>query len=158
MLTFDEKLAIIEKFPELERKDVSLKRVNFQLINSVSDKKNIVYHLHPNGNGFVYSGHLQDYTTDDKGMVNIRDYSEEELNILLQKAIQGLSPVQRSAEEQAIVGEQTEERWVNEDKDHLILINENDAWNIYYGLNLDESFNTYGEAEDFLKEEGFQRV
>jgi hypothetical protein len=158
MLTFNEKLTIIEKFPELERKDVSLKRVNFQLLNSVSDKKNIVYHLHPNGNGYVYAGHLNDYTTDDKGMVNIRDYSEEELNNLLEKAIQGLLPVQRSAAEQAIVGEQTEERWVNEGKDHLILINENDAWNIYYGLNLDASFDTYGEAEDFLKDEGFQRV
>lgn len=39
MLTFNEKLAIIESFPELERKDVSLKRVNFQLPNSISDKK-----------------------------------------------------------------------------------------------------------------------
>jgi hypothetical protein len=158
MLTFNEKLAIIEKFPELERKDVSLKRVNFQLLNSVSDKKNIVYHLHPNGNGYVYAGHLQDYDTDDKGMVNIRDYNEEEFTLLLEKAIHGLSPVQRSAAEQAIVGEQTEERWVNEGKDHLILINENDAWNIYYGLNLDASFDTYEEAEDFLKDEGFQRV
>ena len=31
MLTFEEKLAIIESFPELERKDVSLGRVNFRL-------------------------------------------------------------------------------------------------------------------------------
>ncbi|MGQ0517887.1 hypothetical protein ACT453_49800, partial [Bacillus sp. D-CC] len=55
MLTFEEKLSIIESFPELERKNVSLKRVNFHFEESRLDKKNVVYHLHPNGNGFVYA-------------------------------------------------------------------------------------------------------
>ncbi len=34
MLTFEEKLSIIESFPELERKNVSLKRVNFHFEES----------------------------------------------------------------------------------------------------------------------------
>lgn len=46
MLSFEEKLQIIESFSELQRNDVSLKRVNFQYIESGSDKKNVVYHLH----------------------------------------------------------------------------------------------------------------
>lgn len=158
MLTFNEKLAIIESFPELERKDVSLKRVNFQLPNSASDKKNVVYHLHPNGNGFVYAGNLPAYETDEKGMVNIRDFSKDELKYLIMESIQSLLPVEKTIAEEAIIGNQVEERWVDNAMNHLIVINENDTWNIYFGLNLEESFDTYGEAEEFLIEEGFQRV
>ena len=49
MLTFEEKLAIIESFPELEKRTVSMGRINFHYEESASDKKNVVYHLHPMG-------------------------------------------------------------------------------------------------------------
>lgn len=156
MLTFDEKLTIIESFPQLERKDVSLKRINFQLPNSISDKKNIVYHLHPNGNGFVYAGHLDHYDTDDKGMVNIRDFSAEQLRSILTESIAGLSQQAKSINEEAIIGDLKEERWVNKEGDVLVLLYESEVWNIYFGLNLDESFDTYEEAIDFMREEGFK--
>lgn len=159
MLTFAEKLDIIEKFPELERKNVSLGRVNFQLKNSSTDKKNIIYHLHPNGNGYVYSGQLSAYEKDDKGMTNIRDFSAEELKKIIGEAIQSLTvDRQQPIAEQAIIGDQQEERWINKEKQQLLLIYENDAWNIYFGLNLDATFDTYGEAEEFLREEGFRRI
>ncbi|MCM3765520.1 hypothetical protein [Neobacillus niacini] len=157
MLTFEEKLAIIESFPELERVNVSLGRVNFQFNESVYEKKNVVYHLHPNGNGFVYAGRLQGYQTDEKGMVNIRDYSAEELKKVIGESIQSLSAEEKPVEEAAIVGDNQEERWVNKDNQVLLLINEDDFWNIYFGLNLEESFATYEEAEVFLVEEGFRR-
>ena len=157
MLTFNEKLAIIESFPELERKNVSLGRINFQFEGSISDKKNIIYHLHPNGNGFVYAGMLENYDTDEKGMVNIRDFSEEQLRKVLKQSIQALSPVEKTTKEEAIIGDSKEERWVDSEKNLLVLINENDSWNIYFGLNLDASFDTYEEAETFLQEEGFTR-
>ncbi|MEH7502041.1 hypothetical protein V7152_08340 [Neobacillus drentensis] len=157
MLTFNEKLEIIESFPELERKNVSLGRINFQFEDSISDKKNIVYHLHPNGNGFVYAGQLDNYDTDEKGMVNIRDFSEDQLRKLLKQSIQSLSSVEKTAVEEAIIGESKEERWVDSEKNLLVVINENDSWNIYFGLNLDASFDTYEEAEAFLQEEGFTR-
>ena len=80
MLTFEEKLSIIETFPELQRKDVSLGRVNFHYPDSVQEKKIVVQHLHPNGNGFVYAGHMRKKDTDRKGFINIRDYNEAELN------------------------------------------------------------------------------
>jgi hypothetical protein len=158
MLTFNEKLAIIESFPELERKNVSLGRINFQFPESMSDKKNIIYHLHPNGNGFVYAGNVDGYNTDDKGMVNIRDFTADGLRLVIQEAIQSLSDVKKTLEEEAIIGDKDEERWVDSENNVLILLNENEAWNIYFGLNLDESFNSYDEAIEFLQNEGFRRV
>ncbi|MBT2699203.1 hypothetical protein J7E79_17605 [Bacillus sp. ISL-40] len=157
MLTYNEKLAIIESFSELERKNVSLGRVNFQFEGSISDKKNIVYHLHPNGNGFVYAGQLDHYDTDEKGMVNIRDFSEDQLRKLLKQSIQSLSSVEKTPAEEAIIGDSKEERWVDSENNVLILVEENESWNIYYGLNLDATFDTYEEAEAFLQEEGFTR-
>ncbi|MDN3016982.1 hypothetical protein PH210_12350 [Paenibacillus sp. BSR1-1] len=157
MLTFEEKLAIIEAFPELEKVNVSLGRVNFQFNESVSDKKNVVYHLHPNGNGFVYAGRLPNYQTNDKGMANIRDFSAKELKQIIKESISSLTAVEKPVTETAIIGENQEERWVNEEKEQLLLINEDEAWNIYFGLNLEETFSTYEEAEMFLVEEGFKR-
>ncbi|WP_462409589.1 hypothetical protein [Neobacillus sp. Marseille-QA0830] len=157
MLTFEEKLAIIEEFPELERVNVSLGRVNFQFKESISDKKNVVYHLHPNGNGFVYAGLLKKYQTDDKGMVNIREISSDELRQLIQDSIKSLSADQKTVVEEAIIGENEDERWINDENQQLLLVNEDDFWNIYYGLNLEETFATYEEAEIFLVEEGFKR-
>lgn len=154
MLNFNEKLSIIESFPQLQRKDVSLGRVNFQFADSVSEKKNIVYHLHPNGNGFVYAGELAGYSTDAKGMVNIREFSAEELKQIIHESIQSLSP--RTVEEEAIAGDAYEETWVNRDGQTLLLVEEEDMWNVYAGLNLDGTFNSYGEAIQYLDEEGFQ--
>lgn len=160
MLTFEEKLAIIEEFSELERVNVSLGRVNFQYNDSAFDKKNVVYHLHPNGNGFVYAGRLTNYETDQKGMVNIRDFSAKELQQILRESINSLSAVEnsRSTEEEAIIGDSLEERWTNESNEVLLLVNEDEIWNIYFGLNLEETFDTREEAEIFLVEEGFRRV
>lgn len=156
MLTFEDKLAIIESFPELQRKDVSLGRVNFHYEESTSDKKNVVYHLHPNGNGFVYGELLTGYDVNEKGMVNIRDFSAEELRTIIQKSILSLAP--KTMIEYSIVGEQIEEKWINQNHFTLILLNEDDMWNVYAGLNLDGTFNSYEEAAEYLHEEGFSRL
>ena len=76
MLTFEEKETIIQEFTELTRKEVSMKRVNYHYEESLYEKTTVVYHLHPNGNGFVYVGDLPQYEeADDKGLLNIREAS-----------------------------------------------------------------------------------
>jgi hypothetical protein len=155
MLTFEQKLAIIESFPELERKNVSLSRVNFHFEGSVYDKKNVVYHLHPNGNGYVYGEFLSGYDLDGKGMVNIREFSAEELKTIIRKSIDSLSPA--STAEAAIIEDHEEERWVDEENHTLILVNEDEMWNVYSGLNLDGTFLSYSEAKQYLEEEGFRK-
>lgn len=155
MLTFEEKIAIIETFPELERKNVSLGRVNFHFEESIYEKKNVVYHLHPNGNGFVYAEFLSGYDMDPKGMVNIRDFSAEELKTIIRQSIQSLSP--NTDAESAIIEDNEEERWINSENHTLILVNEDDMWNVYAGLNLDGTFLSYNEAKQYLEEEGFRK-
>jgi hypothetical protein len=153
MLTFNEKLAIIESFPQLTRKDVSLKRVNYQFEESAFEKKNVVYHLHPNGNGYVYAEFLEGYTIDEKGMANIRDFSADNLRTIIQKSIDDLSKQDVGHVETKAL----EEFWVNKSGQSLKLMHEYEMWNVYAGLNLDGTFNSYKEAAEYLDEEGFTR-
>lgn len=156
MLSFEEKLQIIESFPELERKDVSLKRVNFHYNDSAFEKKVVVQHLHPNGNGFVYAGNLSGYPVDEKGFVNIREFSAEELRKIVKASIKSLSSNSAAAREAAIVGDGQEEHWINDEGDVLLLVLEDEWWNVYSGLNLEAAFGSYDEAEDYMFEERFR--
>ncbi|MCT8138383.1 hypothetical protein H1D32_11850 [Anaerobacillus sp. CMMVII] len=153
MLTFEQKLAIIESYPELQRHEVSLNRVNFHYEGSGTDKKNVVYHLHPNGNGFVYAAKLKVPKKDAKGMVNIRDFSEEELRSIIERSIQSLQPnaVAEEENEQLI-----DELWLNQENHSLSVVQEDDMWNVYAGELLDGTFPSYNEAKQYLLEEGFK--
>ncbi|AXN39986.1 hypothetical protein [Peribacillus butanolivorans] len=158
MLTFEEKLSIIETFPELQRKDVSLGRVNFHYLESVQEKKIVVQHLHPNGNGFVYAGHMRKKETDRKGFINIRDYTEEELKDLIQKSIAYLSePPVEIEEEEVNEFARLEGTWIGLEKQELSLVREDQLWNVYSGSNLEECFESPIEAERYLLDEGFRQ-
>ena len=154
MLTFEEKISIIEEsFPELERRDVSLGRVNFQYNESSYDIKNVVFHLHPNGNGFVYAGKMTGYQTNDKGMVNIRDFTEKALRATVRKSILSLTPKETDDGNEPI-----EEVWINKNTVTLTLLKEEDIWNVYADEAIDGTFNSYKEATSYLDEEGFTRI
>jgi hypothetical protein len=157
MLSFHEKLAIADSFPELQRKDVSLGRVNYHYDQSVTDKKTVLYHLHPNGNGYVYVGELHDFVSDSKGFVNIRDVTAAELRSLIGSSIRSLS--MSGTTPLAPTGQAKEEQWKNREGHTLALKfeDEDQMWYIYSGLNLDSAFDTYEEAKEYLEEEGFER-
>lgn len=156
MLTFEEKLEIIDSYPELNRKDVSLGRVNFHFEGSVHEKKIVVQHLHPNGNGFVYAGHLPKKATDKKGFINIRDYSETELRQLLQDSISYLSVVPEFFEKEN-PDKEIEGTWVGPNEQELTVANEDLLWNVYAGINLEECFESPVEVQRYLLEEGFRK-
>ncbi|WP_028594462.1 hypothetical protein [Paenibacillus assamensis] len=161
MLSYEEKSAIADSFTELERRQVSLGRANYHYEQSVYDKKTVVYHLHPNGNGFVYAGLLQGYEKDDKGLVNIRDFTADELRTIIEQSIHSLSAIPQSLEsvDSHDSDESTEEEhWTNASNQTLTLQfeDEDQMWYIYAGLNLDTVFETYEEAKEYLEEEGFR--
>ena len=86
-------------------------------------------------------------------MVNIREFSADELRSVIEQSIELLSQ-----EEVVIPAEPAkEEEWHNEDGHILTLISEDDMWNVYAGVNLDGTFNSYPEAAEYLDEEGFSR-
>lgn len=147
MLNFEEKQAIIESFPQLTRKEVSMKRLNYHFEESVYDKKIIVQHLHPNGNGFVYVEGIPGYETDDRGLMNIREATEVELRQVITDAIQALSKEEK-------VEEPVQQVWTDADS-VLVLKEEEGYWNIYHESNLEESFGDYEDAVAYLKEEQF---
>lgn len=149
MLSFEQKLAIIKEFPQLSEKPVSLGRLNFQYDESAFEKKNVVYHLHPNGNGFVYAGLLPDVKADDKGYINIREFSDTELRTLIKASIASLEEVPEE--------EFPKELYRNDTGFELHLIKEGDLYNIYAGEMLDGTFRTYPAALSYLEQEGFER-
>jgi len=160
MLTFDQKIAIMESFPELQRKNVSLGRVNFHYEDSAYDKKTVGYHFHPNGNGYIYAGQMEGAETDDKGFVNIRDYSEEQLRVLAGAAIRSLTAdagTSVTADDQTGPSGPDEQTWVNADGHVLTVKLDDEMWFIHAGLNLDSVFESYEEAVEYLEEEGFAR-
>lgn len=156
MLTFEQKLALIESFPALERKNVSLGRVNFHYENSAYDKKIVVYHLHPNGNGFVYAAHVPGANVDEKGFVNIREWEEDPLRELIAASIASLSGKPEAVEaEPSGTAEATAETWQGPDGQTLRLTFDNDLWCVFADGQLESAFETREEAVDYLREEGF---
>ncbi|KIL36734.1 hypothetical protein SD71_06115 [Cohnella kolymensis] len=152
MLSFEEKIAVMDSFPELQRKDVSLGRVNYHYEQSAFDKKMVGFHFHPNGNGFIFAGRFEGYETDDKGFVNVRDYNAEQLRTLVAESIRSLT-----GEASPELQDGEEENWTGPNGSSLSVKYEDDMWYIFAGLNLDAAFETYQEAFDYLKEEGFTR-
>ncbi|MCL1697116.1 MULTISPECIES: hypothetical protein [unclassified Lysinibacillus] len=152
MLTFEQKQAIIDSFPELTKKEISLKRLNYHFMDSLYEKTIVVEKLHPNGNGFVFVGDLLRYEEEanDKGLVNIRDYDEQQLREIIEDAIQYLS---EEVEEQGPI----EEIWQNREGAQLMLAFEQRSWNVYHGDNLEEAFGTHDAAKEYLLEEGFRK-
>ena len=151
MLTFEQKQEIIESFPQLTKKEISLKRVNYHFEGSLYEKSVVVEKLHPNGNGFVFVGDLLKYEKEagDNGLVNIRDYSEEALREIVRDAINYLSE-----EEEEILP--IVETWTSREGTKLELEFNDRSWNIYHQGNLEESFGTREDAVAYLREEGFR--
>ncbi|MGD7044580.1 hypothetical protein [Jeotgalibacillus proteolyticus] len=155
MLTFEEKIAIFESYPELTRNNVSLGRVNFLFEESKREKSIVGYHLHPNGNGFIFGGFIKGYKKNEKGMINIREFPEEDIRLVIEKSIQSLS--QELHEELADFEPVVEEKWMNQNLQTLMLTKEGDMWSVYASENLDGIFPSYNEAASYLEEEGFTK-
>jgi hypothetical protein len=163
MLDFERKLAIFSSFPELVRKDVSLGRVNFHYEQSAYEKKTVGYHLHPNGNGFVYAALIPGVAADDRGFANVRDATEEQLRTLIAASIASLSARPGAADDGDAAPAKSASRdaatpptrWTNAEGQALTLSFEDDLWYVFSGSNLESAFETFEEVETYMREEGF---
>lgn len=147
MLTFEQKQAIIETFPELTKKEISLKRLNYHFEDSLYEKTIVVEKLHPNGNGFVFVGDMPSYSdVAVKGLVNIRAFNEQALKEIIAKAVAYLS-------EDTTV----EEQWEDAKGQKVTLLFEQRSWVVYFEGNFEEAFGTYKDAVRYLKDDGFDK-
>lgn len=148
MLTFEQKQAVLAEFTQLTKKEISLKRLNYHFEDSLYEKTIVVEKLHPNGNGFVFVGSLEKYKEQaQKGMVNIRDFSEAELREIVQDSINYLA---EEIDDSPIV-----EIWTNEDGAVLELVYNYQNYSVYHDNNLEDTFGKREAAVQYLKEEGF---
>ncbi len=149
MLTFEEKTKIIEAhFPMLMKTPVSLGRFNYKYLDSAVKKQNIIYHMHPNGNGFVYTERIPNMKSEKNGYTNIRNYQEKELIALIQASIQSVQIIDET-------NEIYQELWKNQNGQTLLLVEENEQFHVYAGNQLNGIFCSYGKAAQYLDEEGF---
>ncbi|OCS84536.1 hypothetical protein [Caryophanon tenue] len=151
MLTFEQKQQIIESYSELERKDISLKRVNYHLPTSLYEKTLVVEKLHPNGNGYVFVGDLLAYESmaDERHLVNIREFSEKQLRDILADVIAYLTE-----EDEPVLP--LHETWSNREGDVLTVRFDGHDYGVYHGENVEEIFGKYETAKSYLLEEGFR--
>lgn len=166
MLNVEQKLEILESYPQLQRKNVSLGRVNFHYEDSAYEKKIVALHIHPNGNGYIYAGLLPNYETDAKGFVNVRDYSETDLRTLLDATLKAMShnpdavevteKAPSTKESAPVILSSGGGIWINEEGHTLTLKYDNDMWCVYAGQELEMAFESRGEAGEYLEEEGFK--
>ncbi|MBU9712011.1 hypothetical protein [Evansella tamaricis] len=96
MLSFEEKCAIFDSYPELKKKKSSNGRINYEYQGSRVRGKNVGIQLTANGKGYVVGKYLDQKTalkydlneTDD---INITKFSEERLRILIGEVIDSMS-------------------------------------------------------------------
>ncbi|MBC6118783.1 hypothetical protein HCA12_13440 [Listeria innocua] len=149
MLNFEEKKALIESIDGFELHEISMGRVNVHYPASKRDKKIIVKHLHPNGNAFVYAPFLEVEPLDKQGYVNVKDYSQNEIRVLLLEAKDYMDKDEDGFKEGFT------KIYKDNEGEKLSLVYENKMWVIYTGENLEAVFPTLEAAEGYLLDEGF---
>jgi hypothetical protein len=89
-LSLRHKRNIFNSFPELTEKISKNGMVGYDYEGSRHRKKEIARELSYTGNGYIYVGYLVAYTheMDDRGFLNISNFSETELRQIISKVIE----------------------------------------------------------------------
>lgn len=89
LLSLEQKIAIIESFPGLQKSMYKDGRINYSLFDSEIRRKQIIRELTPTGNGYIYGDLARELKerVDNRGWINIRDYNEVELRDIIEKVI-----------------------------------------------------------------------
>lgn len=150
MLTFEEKKAIFDSYPELTATPVSMNRVNYHYEESAVAKTMVVRFLHPNGNALIYAGYLPKEETAKEGYISVLEASEEEIRELVDKALEYLNKKENGFE----VGYQ--ELWTDEYGETLILQYDHPMWAVLVeNGQIEGVFKSKEAAEGYLMDEGF---
>ena len=151
MLSFEEKKAIFDSYDELVSTPVSMNRLNYHFAGSAIEKKVIVRFLHPNGNAFIYAGHLPKEETN-KGYRSVWEEDEQTLRASVDEAISFMKKTIDGYEEGY------SELWFDESGETLRIYYENPMWSVLMANDHVEGiFKTKEAAEGYLRDEGFEK-
>lgn len=91
-MTFEEKRAILNSFPELIEKPISYGRYNYQFSGSKSRVKNVVVELAENHCGYVFVRNLVDFheKMDPRGYCSIDKFNRDNLKEVIERVIESL--------------------------------------------------------------------
>ena len=91
MLSYQEKMNILSSFSQLHSYEIKYNKTNFYYDGSKTRRKIIARELRPTGNGYIYTGFLEEFKgkRHDDGFSNIDRVvnSEVEFRLLIQKVI-----------------------------------------------------------------------
>lgn len=90
-LSFEEKINILNLYFKLNKRTISLDRINYHHNSTKNRRKTVVSQLHLSGNGYIYVGYLEKYKNiaDSRGFLNIDKYisTEDEFRKLIEEVI-----------------------------------------------------------------------
>ena len=92
MLSYQDKIRILESIPELSRKNISNARVNFVFYDARGKRRAVASEIYLTGNGYLCVRFLEEYLhlRDTSGFINIDQHveGEGELRALVAEIIQ----------------------------------------------------------------------
>lgn len=98
MLSFEQKKTIFRSFQELEEKPISNNKLNYIYPDSLQRGKMLSTQLQPSGNGYVIGKymdeetiHTKGYVVDNRGWINIKEFSSEDLHEVISTAMTSMS-------------------------------------------------------------------
>lgn len=150
MLSFSEKKAIFDSYPELTVQPISMNRLNYHYEDSQVAKTVVVKNLHPKShNVMIFAGYLPASETQS-GYISAIDEDEKTIRLLVNEAMDYLQKLPNGFEEGYT------EVWRDDRADELKLQHQNLAWVVIMTSGSVEAvFKTKEAAESYLKEEGF---
>ena len=89
-LSLDQKVEIIETFPELHKSIDKNGRISYFIYGSKQRRKQIIRELTHTGNGYIYGSLTPELheRVDNRGWINFKDCNERELRELIGKVIE----------------------------------------------------------------------
>ncbi len=98
MLSFEQKITIFRSFQELEEKPISNNKLNYIYPDSLQRGKMLSTQLQPSGNGYVIGKYMDEetihskgYIVDNRGWINIKEFSSEDLHEVISTAMTSMS-------------------------------------------------------------------
>lgn len=134
MLNFEQKKSIFQSFQELQEKNMGNSGMNYIYPDSIQRGKILSKQLLPSGNGYVIGKYMDEetirtkgYVVDNRGWINIKDFSSGDLHEVIIKAMMSMSGKAVVNDSNALKVKQNSNHLIKEGEESKT-IRTNDGW------------------------------